>query len=630
MCGITGYAFASPDRPADVERLRAMVDTLRHRGPDGEGALVDAGIALGIRRLSIIDLETGDQPIANEDRSVHVVCNGEIYNYVELRRELIARGHRFRTHSDVEVIAHLYEEDGPECVHSLRGMFAIAIWDATARTLLLARDRFGIKPLYYTSTSDGLFFGSEQKAILASGAVDREIDPRGLHDLLTFGFVVAPSTMLRGIRQLEPGTTLTYCEGHPTVRTYWDARFPARGEEERRSDAEWIERFRAELEETVRLHLRSDVPVGAWLSAGVDSSAIVALMAAGREDAIHTTTLAFENESFDEVRGQRTLLDDPHLNLARHVAWCGDGDFARFPETTWYTEDPTATGLEVPRSILGAEAASGVKVILTGEGADELLAGYPRFRLDKLLRPLAVLPPGIRRLALLGDVLPKRYRRASRMLVAPRQTRLPRYIATLGGPSPEGMARVLTPDAQEMLRSPETVWDLEVPSGFDRWSTLAQMQYYEIKIRLPSFVIHTLDRGSMAHSLEARVPFLDHKLFELTAQMPPRLKLRGFREKHVLRESVRDLLPSEIVTRRKRGMQSPIAEWLRAPLPAGVCEMFGPESLRGVGLFEPSGVSSLLREHRDGIRNGSTELMAVLALQSWHRVFIQGETRSLE
>lgn len=625
MCGITGYAYAISNRPADRDVLRTMTDRLRHRGPDGEGYHTGSGIGLGVRRLSIIDVETGDQPISNEDGSVVVVCDGEIYNYVELRRELQARGHVFRSQSDTEVIVHLYEDLGERCLERLRGMFALAVWDSDAKELLLARDRFGIKPLYYALGGDAIYFGSEQKAILAADVVTKEMDLRGLNDLLTMGFVVAPSTLFAAVRQLSPGSFLLYREGEHSTNTFWDAVFPRHGEEpEERTEEEWATALLEKLDETVRIHLRSDVPVGAWLSPGIDSSAIVALMAKHRTEPIRTMTLGFENPDFDEVRGQRTLADFAEYDLVSRIASCGATDFERFAESIRHAEDPSLTGLEIPRQILAEATSRDVKVVLTGEGSDEILAGYKRFRLDKLLRPLAWLPTSLRRPMLLGDTFPKRWPRASSMLIAPRRIRLPRYASTLGGPSEAGLDHLLSADVKAELARGDVVWDLNLPADFDRWHPLSRLQYYEIKVRLPSLVLHTLDRGSMAHSVEARVPFLDHELFELTAGMPPRLKLRGFREKHVLREAVRLLLPPEIVTRKKRGLSSPIHQWLRGPLPTFAHDLLSDASLRRTGIFEPAGVSRLLDEHRRGRRNWSTELLAVLALQVWDGLFVSG------
>ena len=322
MCGICGVVYSHPERPVDREMLSHMTDIMCHRGPDSHGFYTAPGIGLGVRRLSIIDLQTGDQPISNEDGTITVVCNGEIYNFKELRKELLAAGHRFKTHSDVEVIVHLYEDHGVQCVEHLRGMFGFALWDARRRRLMLARDRLGIKPLLYSLGTNGLFFGSEYKSILVSGRIERQIDVLAMKDLFTMGFVLAPKTLFIGICRLLPGHYLLYQDGALSIHKYWDLRFPASGEvQSRRSAQEWAEALRVKLEESVRIHLRSDVAVGAWLSAGVDSSSVVSLMSSLTHRPIQTFTLAFENPRFDEVNRQKILKDftDYHLSNEQRV-----------------------------------------------------------------------------------------------------------------------------------------------------------------------------------------------------------------------------------------------------------------------------------------------------------------------
>jgi len=627
MCGIAGLVYADTTRPVDRLMLRSMTQTLIHRGPDGEGFFTHPGVGLGIRRLSIIDLETGDQPITNESETVTVVCNGEIYNFVELRQELIGRGHRFRTQTDVEVIVHLFEEHGIGCLEHLRGMFALAIWDDREKALFVARDRFGIKPIYIAENHDALLFGSEQKAILASGLVERKLGWQGMRDLLSMGFIQAPATMFASIRQLPPGTYLKYSQGQSVQVRYWNIAFPRRGEDDRSlSSSEWAERLREALDESVRLHMRSDVQVGSWMSPGLDSSAIVALMARHTSDPICTTTLSFEDPAYDEVRGQRSLLDHPAIPVRSRIPLYTPADLKRYPASVWHAESPTCTGIEVVRDILGEASSQDVKVVLTGEGSDEIFAGYKRFRLDKLLRPLARLPIPLRRAMLLGDAFPKRWPRASEMLIAPRQTRFDRYASTLGQPQARGVDRVLSGEAKRSLLKRSGAWDLDLPPDFDRWHPLSQMQYYELKIRLPSLVVHSLDRGSMAHSVEARVPFLDHKLFELVAQIPPSLRLKRLTEKHILREAVRPILPSEIVDRPKVGLRSPIHSWFRDPLPGVLEDLLTEKALRRTGIFNPSEVAALRAEHRQGSWIWAAELTAVMSVQVWDALFVRQET----
>jgi asparagine synthase (glutamine-hydrolysing) len=626
MCGIVGIVNRDATKPPDVALLRAMTDRLRHRGPDAAGTFIAAGIGLGSRRLSIIDLESGDQPIASENGSIVVVCNGEIYNYIELRAELTAQGHAFRTQSDTEVIVHLYEEHEFRFVERLRGMFAIALWDASRRRLLLARDRLGIKPLYYAETAGGLYFASEQKAILEAGEVPRELSPRAVSDLLSLGFVATPATMFRDIRQLSPGTWLEYKGGAATVRAYWDVRFPARGEPAPLvSERVWVEALRDKLAEIVRLHLRSDVEVGAWLSGGLDSSAIVSLMLCQLGRPVHAVSLAFESSKMDEIRTQRTLLDFPEYDLISRVLVCSAKDFARLPEALWFAEDPSLSGIEVIRLLTAEASARDVKVVMTGEGADEVFGGYPWFKLDKLLRPLARLPWPLKRLMLLGPLLSRRFPRVSSMLLADPEMNTGRYRMTAGWGRDGEPRRLLANDLASRVADPkQSSWELALPEGFAGWHPFSQLQYFELKVRLPSFINHTLDRGSMARSLEARVPFLDHELVEFAARIPPALKLKGMREKHVLREAAADFLPREIASRRKHGLRAPTAAWLRGPLPEFASELLSEPALRRKGYFDPRVVRRFLAEHRSGRTTWTSELFTVLCLQLWDEIFLRG------
>jgi asparagine synthase (glutamine-hydrolysing) len=622
MCGICGVAAADPRRPIDVEIVRAMTDTLWHRGPDGEGYHVADGVGLGMRRLSIVDLATGDQPITNEDGSIVLVCNGEIYNHVELRRELERAGHRFSTRSDVEVIAHLYEDRGPACVDALRGMFAFALWDDSKRRLLLARDRLGIKPLHYAVTAGGLYFGSEAKSILASGAVDPTLDAAALHELFTFGFPIAPRTMIEAVRRLPPGHVMTYQAGAMTTSRYWDPG-PPRDTEPARSADEWAEALFACLDESVRLHMRSDVPVGAWLSPGLDSSGIVALMCRHVTTRIRTFSLGFDDPDADELRAGRTLDQFGGYPLDSERAQSSDDDFARLPEALWHNEDPSTTGLEVPRLVLSELAGKRVKVVLTGEGADELFGGYFWYALDRTLAPLGRLPQRVRSLAV-GARMRDRWPWASRVLVAPRALGGPRWAAMIG--PPEGGLALLDPELRAAGASASTMItddSDDVPQGH-RTNTLRRL---DLATRLPDLVVQNLDRQSMAASLEARVPFLDHHVVELAMRIPPSVLLRRREPKHVLRRALARVLPAELARRRKRGMTAPRQRWLRGPLPEFAVEALSPERIRATGYFEAVAVSSLLAEHRAARVNAGDVLLGVLGVQLWDSMFMHDVLR---
>lgn len=621
MCGICGVAFADRERPAEQDMLAEMTASLHHRGPDGRGFHISPGIGLGMTRLSIVDLDTGDQPISNEDGTVTVVCNGEIYNHSVLREQLIERGHRLRTRSDVEVIVHLYEDFGVDFVRHLRGMFGFALWDGRRRRLVLARDRLGIKPLHYSITTGGCYFGSEQKAILASGAVERRADDSALADLILRGTVRTPRTMFADIRRVPPAHYLIYEQGEVSLHEYWDVDFtPHRG---RRSAEEWAEALREKLTESVRLHLMSDVPVGAWLSPGVDSSSVVALMNRLGQSAIPTFTLAFDHPDFDEVRGQKLLYDFPGYDLDVHQATCGADDIGLLPAVVWHTEDPVFGGVEIPRMLLSRAAAQRVKVVLTGEGSDELLGGYEFFRLDKILRPLTRLPRSVRRIA--SALAGSRHPRASMVAVAPGEVRMDRYLR-LTGPMKGDSASVLSPEVMDRAgrRSAGEHDDIVLPEAFDTWDTFSQLQYYEMKIRLPDRIESVLDRASMAYSLEARVPFLDHSLVEFCATIPSSVKMRWLNEKQVLRDAMRDVLPKELAQRKKRGMAAPLRLWMRSPLPVFAQECLSDSALRRTGYFNPAVVAQLReRAGRERKSRSAGNLMSVLMVQLWDELFIQ-------
>jgi asparagine synthase (glutamine-hydrolysing) len=623
MCGICGVVYSDPVRPVERGLLQRMADSLRHRGPDGEGFHLEPGVGFGFRRLSIIDLETGDQPLANEDGSVVVVGNGEIYNFEELRAELAAAGHRFRSRSDIEVIVHLYEEHGPGCLARLRGMFGFALWDARRRRLLLARDRFGIKPLHYAETPEGLFFGSELKALLATGRVERRLDVRALRDLLTLSFVLAPRTLFGSIRQVLPAHYLLYERGALSEHRYWDLDFPAAGASPRRAAGAWAAELRAKLDESVRLHLRSDVPVGAWLSSGIDSSAVTSLMRRASAQPIPTFSIGFENPRFDEIRQNRILSDFPDYGLVDHRVVCTSRDFERLRRAIWHAEDPQAVGIEIPRLLLSELSARHVKVVLSGEGSDEIFGGYPWFRTHKLIQPFTRLPLGLRSWLARIPALGRRSPRAARLLAASGQMDLARYRLLMGTANVGFDERLLSPELRQALAQPADDGDaLRLPERFAGWDSFSQLLYLESRIRLPNFINRLLDSLSMAHGLEVRVPFLDHELVELCAQIPPGLKMRGLEEKYILRRAMEADLPPEIVWRKKRGLAAPFSQWMRQ-LPAFAADLLTTEQLRARGYFEPEVVAALIEQHRSGAANHAKSLLGVLAVQLWDDLFMR-------
>lgn len=623
MCGIGGIVHADPGQPVRREDLEAMSAALHHRGPDGDGHWEGPGAGLAVRRLAIIDLETGDQPLSNEDGTVVLVCNGEIYNHVELRRELLARGHRFRSGSDAEVIVHLYEELGTSAVERLRGMFAWGLWDASRRRLLLARDRLGIKSLVYVALAHGLAFASETKALMASGWVDPSLDPRALAQLLTLGFVQGPRTFFEGVRRLSPGHLLTWEGGRIERRRYWDVPVAPLAERPRRSAAEWAEGFYAKLDETVRLHLRSDVPVTAWLSGGIDSSSIVALACQRLDNPLEAISLAFEDPACDEVGRVRTLADFPGFDIDVTTVACGSADLAWFPAAVWHAEEPTGKGLEIPRLLLSRATADHGKVVLTGEGADEVLAGYGWYRLEKALRPLALAPPALRRAL---AVLLSRWRPwTAAALAAPDATALPRFAAMMRPGDAEAAQKFLTPTFRRRALAGGTALDpVELPDTLRRCHPLEQLQYLELKTRLPDYVNHLVDRQAMAWSVEARLPFLDHELVEYCMQIPPSLKLRRRTEKYVLRRAMRGIVPDEILARRKRPLVAPHRRWMAGELPEFARDLLDDGSLRAKGYFEPRQVERVRRAAATGTHGASEAALAVLAVQVWDEIYVRG------
>lgn len=624
MCGIGGVAYAHPEHPVSPDMLRNMLSSIRHRGPDSTGFHIAPGIGLGIQRLSIIDLQTGDQPLSNEDETVKLVCNGEIYNYTELRHALLMKGHRFRTHSDCEVIVHLYEEYGVECVQYLRGMFAFALWDARERRLMLARDRFGIKPLHYAVTTDGLFFGSESKAILASEQIERALNVQALDDVFTIGFVLTPKTFFRAIHRLPHAHYLLYQGGTVSLHRYWEAHFPVLGEDvPPLSPHQWAERVREKLEESVHLHLRSDVPVGAWLSPGLDSSAVTAFMHRLLDRPVQTFTLAFADPTVDEVRHHKLLSEFPSYRLQNHQFRCTVDDIACLPQAMWHGEDPHTGGTDISRLLLAKLSAGSLKVVLTGEGSDEVFGGYPWFKFHKLAHPLLKLPITIRRLLAIPLGLRNKWQYASEVLKTSDPFSLVGYKSLIGLSASVRSESIFSEELRQRLQHEGGTTDsFRLPQDFPQWQPFNRLQYVEMNTRLPDYIVRYLDTASMAHSLEVRVPFLDHEFVELCAQIPVNLKMRRLEEKYILRRAMDRILPVDIVHRRKRGLTAPSRQWLDA-LPDFARELLSEEQVRHKGYFDPDKIKRMLQQHWAHKRNYERTLMSVLKVQLWDDLFLR-------
>jgi asparagine synthase (glutamine-hydrolysing) len=626
MCGIVGIVKHDPRETVDDARLKRMRDVLRHRGPDGEGLLVDGPVGLGMRRLAIVDIAGGQQPMANEDRTVWVVFNGEIYNHAALRPELERRGHTYASRSDTESIVHLYEEEGERCVEHLQGMFAFAVWDWPRGRLFLARDRLGIKPLYYACTQDEILFASEIKALLAAG-VRPALDQAVLPEFLAAGFNAGPETFFRGVRKLLPGRTLSWSPGEGiAVRRYW--RLPQALDDGPRTLEESADEVRMRLTAAVQSHLMSDVPLGLFLSGGIDSSGLAALMAPMVSEPIRTFAVGFDEPEANELDYAR-LAAHAVGALHREIVVSPEQFFAALPRLVWHEDEPIAFPSSVALHFVSRLARQHVKVVLTGEGADELFLGYNRYRVtawnERLGRAYGALTPGPIRPAvrrLVSKLPPSLRRYAGRTFLAhePGHRALfyenfATFPLTLQSEllANRGLLTDRDPYA-EGLRCYE-----EAPGG-----TLERMSHADLQTYLVELLMKQ-DQMSMAASVESRVPYLDHTFVEHVAAIPGRLKLRGWQTKAVLRAALRDLVPREILERRKMGFPVPIGRWLRGPFWPLVEELvLGPRA-QARGLFEPSAVRRLAEEHRAGAAEHGARLWLLANLEIWQRIFLDGD-----
>jgi asparagine synthase (glutamine-hydrolysing) len=616
MCGICGIVAGEREGPPDPEIVARMAARLIPRGPDDEGSYDDGQVALAARRLSIIDLAGGHQPIENEDRSAVVVQNGEIYNYRELKRELEGRGHRFATDCDTEVIVHLYEEHGEGFVERLRGMFAIAIWDKRRRRLLLARDRFGIKPLYYRQAGGGLSFASELKAMLEQPGFSRAIDPRAVAAYLAFNSIPAPLTIFAEARKLPPGHLLAWQDGEVELRRYARPRPVAAAEVSDGSTEELAEELRAVLDDSVRAHLVADVSVGVLLSGGVDSGGLAALASRHAGEPVRTFSIGFEEGGFDEL--DRARLVARRYGTDHHELVLRPDAVDLLPKLVEAFDEPFGDSSALPTYLVSALAAEHVKVALSGEGGDELFGGYYTYVAD-------LLAPKVGRLAALAaplaEALPSRSDRVGFDYKAKRFAR----AAASGDPLQRHHAwkEIFSPERRAALVGEGAGgWD-PVDLYRERYAEttaaepLARMQDLDLGIYLVDDLLVKTDRLSMAHSLELRVPFLDPKVAEFAMALPTRMKVRGFAKKRLLRRALQPLLPKQVVHGRKQGFSIPIAAWLRGPLEPWAREVLAPATLRRQGLLDPAAVTPLLDRHCSGREDLSRQLWGLMALTLW-------------
>jgi len=612
MCGIAGVIDLSGNRPPDLDLLRRMAGALRHRGPDEFGVYRDVRAGLAHARLSIIDLAGGQQPMANEDGTVRVAFNGEIFNYVELREELREAGHRFATASDTEVLVHGWEAWGPDLPTRLRGQFAFAIWDSARATLFLARDRVGIRPLYHAEVEGRIHFASEVKAIFADPRVPRRFDPEGIDQVFTFWTTVAPTTPFEGVRELPPGTTLTVeiaRGGSPRTRTarYWEPRFPEDGAPHALSVTDAAAALLDKLEEATRLRMiRSDVPVGSYLSGGIDSSVIAALGRRATDGEFRTFSIRFADEEFDETAFQRMMVE--RLGSSHAEILCRRADIARvFPDVIRFTERPVLRTAPAPLYALsGLVREAGFKVVLTGEGSDEVLAGYDLFREDKVRRFWSRAPESPCRPLLLERLYPylarspvsaramarKFFGQGLDRSAAPDFSHAPRWS------SASALKRLFSEDLRASVAGIDAVARLvsNLPEAFPSWAPLARAQYLEMTTLLSGYLLSSQgDRMLMAHSVEGRFPFLDHHVVEFCNGLPPSYKLRVLDEKHLLKRAAAGLIPDAILRRPKQPYRAPDApSFVGAGAPDYVEDLMGSARIAEAGLFEPGSVERLI------------------------------------
>ena len=628
MCGIAGlYSFPAGRPPAKPELAR-MIEALHHRGPDGSSTFVDGPVGLAHARLSIIDLAGGWQPIANEDETVWVVFNGEIFNFVELRRDLERRGHRFRTQSDTEVIVHLYEDLGEAFVDQLNGQFAIALWDQKQQRLVLARDRTGIRPLFYTQVAGRLAFASEVKSLFQLPEVPRRIDPAGLASVFSYWSVLPPNSAFEGVNSLPPGHRMVVTPQGVHIERYWDWQFPDTLPQAR-SEADCADELRELLIDSVRLQLRSDVPVGAYLSGGLDSSIITTIIKNHTDTPLRSFSLTFENAEFDESVYQNELAR--HLGTDHSSLACRRGDIgAAFARAVWHTESPLVRTAPVPMMLLADSVrAAGYRVVLTGEGADEVFAGYDLFKEAKIRRFMARQPGSKWRGRILERLYPylenspgagraftqRFFAEGLDQIDEPWFAHMPRMATT------RRALQFLRPDvhASAMAWNPQTALRATLPEGIDGWLPQGRDQYVEAHTLMSGYLLSSQgDRMAMAASIEARFPFLDHRVIEFANRLPPQYKLRGLSEKYILKKAMAAELPPVITQRTKQPYRSPDSSSFfdnGRPLDF-VAELLSARSIDDAGLFDAASVARLMEKCRSGKATGFGDNMAFVGIVS--------------
>ncbi|HEX4346655.1 MAG TPA: asparagine synthase (glutamine-hydrolyzing) [Vicinamibacterales bacterium] len=631
MCGIAGFVEGG-DRTHgfDAASARALVhemcDVIRHRGPNDEGLWASDGVALGMRRLSIIDLATGHQPIHNEDKTVWIVFNGEIYNFQSLRRDLERAGHRFYTGTDTEVIVHAYEEWGAEAIGRLRGMFGLAIWDAKERSLLLARDRIGIKPLYWAIAQGRLYFASELKSILRTGDVPRDLDLDALNHYLSFLYTPPDQSIFTAVHKLPPGHTLRWCDGRVSVERYW--RQPAE-ETFAGDEREAVAALRDVLSDAVRSHLVSDVPLGAFLSGGIDSSVVVGLMAEASSQPVKTFSIGFDDPAFDELEPARKVAR--HFGTDHHELVVTPDGVSILDRVIQHFDEPFADSSALPTWYVSEMASQHVTVVLSGDGGDELFGGYDRYLPHARVAAFdRYSPGGLRRVAAMAaDHLPHGTRGKNFLRHVARDDR-GRYIDAIRFFAADEKPQLLELDVLARLSRSDP--EAQAFARFAPYADLSwpsQMMRFDAETYLPEDVLTKVDRMSMAHSIESRVPLLDNNVVAFATSLPSHFKISNGRRKHVLKEVAKTLLPAEILNRPKQGFAVPLGSWFRGDLQSLFADtLLSPSALQR-GYFRPTFVERIVREHLSGARDHTLRLWQLVVFEQWHRAYVESPAVAL-
>ena len=626
ICGIVGFV--------DKKLLHKMCNVIMHRGPDDSGIFMDRNVGLGIQRLSIIDVKGGHQPIHNENETLWIVFNGEIYNFLELRKILKEKGHEFYTKTDTEVVLHLYEEEGEECVKKLRGMFAFAIWDNSKRKLFLARDRFGKKPLYYIKTNDYFIFGSEIKSLLQYEEIEKKIDNKALYYFLTFRYIPGPITILENIKKLQPGNTLIYQNNKINIKKYWDIVFNP----EAHTEEYYIKTLENMIQESINIRLMSEVPLGAYLSGGTDSSTVVGIMSEFMDEPVKTFTVGFDDPRFDETKYAKIISD--HFSTDHHELIIKQDSVKFLPKIVWHFDEPVADPAAIPTYLLSEFAKKSVTVVLTGEGGDELFAGYEHYKIiNSTEKYLGNFPKSMHRIvSSIVNKIPKSildnlfsYTSA---LGEEAMIRFNKYIKSFGNLSKSylSIVSIFTPEELKVLFLKEQKEDvIKFVDGFlnaSNFETINKLLYIESKVQLPDNLLMKVDKMTMAFSIESRTPLLDYKLAEFVFTIPWDMKLRGFKDKYILRKVMKKFVPPEIIKRKKQRFFVPIDIWLKGELEEVIKQIFSSEEVKKRGYFKYSYIQKIFNNFEKSKLYYSRQLWNLLNFELWYRIFIDGDPKN--